>query len=706
MTLKVDLTDEGLAQGNFLKLTVEDKLRDAQAYLRDGQLTSAMEKISEALLADPKRADVLATFAELADRRGSPHVAVAVAEAAVTHNPQSSDAHIGLVQRYVRTGRHAEAIRAAGDATRLSPNHSGAWLCLADLLLRRDRVEEGVAACRAALDAANVSETEALRAVAWALDSGRADEARAVAEAAHRAFPQHTPLAVLFGQACLAAGAPSEALALARGIRPGNYAADVACIRARAEIDCGQPVSAVRTLDAVANPGERAPDVAALRAVALRLSGDARRARKAYADAIAGAGNVSRLHLGHAITLRALGLPREALATLDRADTAQGGATGSSLVERADVLRSLGRRAAANEAMRHAAETGVDGDLMDGPALLDGDLEPDLAPEGLRYILDHGLLGADERIGYRFALGHAENACGRPSAAMRAWHAANAEVRARYRFDVDGLTAWLRRIPSVVRDWTAAPAREPVPDAPRPIFIVGMPRSGTSLVEHTLAAHPAVWAGGEMDTVLALIDDLSRCSPDAGYPDVIARLGDGELADLRRHLLTQLASRFPGAEVVTDKLPGNFAHLGWLVRLLPDAVIVDCRRDYRDTALSLYTQWFRDGHLYAYDLGEIGRVLRAHADVMAAWEATVTHPGWFTLAYEDLVSAPESTIARLLTGCGLSHADACFAAWRHIRHVSSGSARRVTRPISDDRVGRWRSHADALTGVRANFDGL
>jgi hypothetical protein len=154
---------------------------------------------------------------------------------------------------------------------------------------------------------------------------------------------------------------------------------------------------------------------------------------------------------------------------------------------------------------------------------------------------------------------------------------------------------------------------------------------------------------------------------------------------------------------VTDKLPGNFAHLGFLARLFPDAVLVDCRRHDLDTALSIYSQWFREGHHYAYDLNEIGCVLRAHADVMGVWASTLSHPAWLTVVYEDLVRAPAKTIAALLSACGLSHADPCFTPWQHVRHVSSGSARRVARPIDDDRVGRWQSYAAALTNVRAHL---
>jgi hypothetical protein len=156
--------------------------------------------------------------------------------------------------------------------------------------------------------------------------------------------------------------------------------------------------------------------------------------------------------------------------------------------------------------------------------------------------------------------------------------------------------------------------------------------------------------------------------------------------------------------VVTDKLPGNFVHLGFLARLFPDAVLVTCERNPLDTALSIYTQWFRDGHLYAYAMDEIAEVVAAYRDVMGAWSAQVPAAQCVGLRYEELVTSPETTIARLLRACDLSHADACFTPWEHVRHVESGSARRVHRPITTDRIERWCRHAERLQPVRRRLD--
>jgi hypothetical protein len=311
-------------------------------------------------------------------------------------------------------------------------------------------------------------------------------------------------------------------------------------------------------------------------------------------------------------------------------------------------------------------------------------------------VLERGILSTDERTGFLFLLGSLHAAGDAPETAMAVWHAANKRVRRGFAFDVTALTAELERVPEVCAAWRTEPVADAVPDSPRPVFIVGMPRSGTSLVEHILAAHSGVRQGGEDTTIPDLLGDLTRCFPDAGYPDGLRHLGREDLADLRRHVLRRLASRYPGARVVTDKLPGNFAHLGLLHRLVPEAPIVVCRRHPLDTALSIYTQWFSGTHPYAYDLDEIGRVSRTCSRVLNAWQAQGPGARMHTVAYEDLVRSPTDTIGELLAACELTPEAPCFRPWEQPRHMASGGARRLEHPITDARVHRWKAFAGAL----------
>ena len=694
--VKIDLTEEGLAKGNFLALKADDKLEAARTLLSAGKLGAARDKVSEALLAAPKRSDILATFADVADRLGRPRTATAIAETAVEFNPDEVFAHRLLAQKRLRSGRVTEAIESLRNACVCNPDHVASRLQLADTLWDQNQLPEAVTAYQQAALSCGIDMPSALHVAARMSEAGMPDLAQATLSALRAVHPDSVRLCVLHAESCLAGGLPAEALTISGEVAHGGpNTTELRCVRARAQIDLGQPAAALRTLAHLPTEGDRGADVALLRAVACRFTGQFVEAKRAYETVFAFGYAPTRAVLGYAVVLDALGLPGEAVRQLDR--IACGSDVDASVLhERTRLLAKLGDKAGAREARRHAVLTGtVSGDCLEGPAVLELDMVPELDVAGCQELLVKGALARDEAIGYLFGLGHALVARGEPGQAMEAWTLANQAVRDRLSFDVDSFTQWLRRITDVCAGWSAPLCTDP-PANQRLIFVTGMPRSGTTLVEHVLAAHPTVHSAGEGDTVNTLLRDLGACFPDLAYPDLLHHLDADALRDLRRHLLDKLARSYPGASVIVDKMPGNFAHLSLLRRLLPEAVFLDCRRDSRDVGLSIFTQWFRDGHQYAYDLTEIGRVQRAYADVMAAWRAELPAEALPTVEYEALAADPSRGIAAILDAVGLSHAPACFEPWRQTRHVESGSALRVARPITAARIGRWRVHQEAL----------
>ena len=694
--VKIDLTEEGLAKGNFLALTADDKLDAARTLLSAGKLGAARDKVAEALLAAPKRSDILATFSDVADRLGRPRTATAIAEAAAEFNPHQVFAHRLLAQKRLRAGRVAAAIESLRTACLCDPDHVPARLQLADTLWDQNRRPEAVTAYQQAALTRGIDMPAALHVAARVAEAGMPDLAQATLSALRAAYPDSGRLSVVHAETCLAGGLPGEALTISGEVGDaGPSAMDLRCVRARAQIDLGQPAAALQTLAHLPCEGERAADIELLRAVACRFTGQFVEAKRAYERVFALGHTPARAVLGYAVVLDALGLPGEAVRQLDRFVSGSD-VDASVLHERTRLLAKLGDKTRAREARRHAALTGtVSGDCLDGPTVLELDLIPEVSVEGCQELLVKGALARDEAIGYLFGLGHALSAQGDVDRAMEAWVLANRAVRDRLVFDVDSFTQWLRRIPQVSGDWPAPPCAD-APAKQRVVFVTGMPRSGTTLVEHILAAHPDVHPAGEAETVNTLLRDLGACFPDTAYPELLYRLDADTVRDLRRHLLDTLARSYPEACVIVDKMPGNFAHLGLLRRLLPEAVVLDCQRDPRDVGLSIFTQWFRDGHQYAYDLTETGRVQRAHAHVMTAWRAELPPEALHTVVYERLAADPSGEIASILDAVGLSHASACFEPWRQTRHVESGSALRVARPITAARVGRWRAHRDSL----------
>ncbi len=231
---------------------------------------------------------------------------------------------------------------------------------------------------------------------------------------------------------------------------------------------------------------------------------------------------------------------------------------------------------------------------------------------------------------------------------------------------------------------------------PRIVFIVGMPRSGTTLVEQILAAHPQVAAAGEVDFFgPALSRRLVPDEPAALTAAAIARLDDAALGELRRAYLERLRRVAGAAPVITDKTPSNFAFLGLLRRLFPTATFVHCRRHPLDTCLSIYQQLFGSLH-YANDLDTIAEYYSAYRALMRHWRGAVP-AAIVDLRYEALVAAPESVARALLDACELPWDARCLTPDRADRAILTASRWQARQPVYRRAVQRWRHYAAQLT---------
>ena len=230
-----------------------------------------------------------------------------------------------------------------------------------------------------------------------------------------------------------------------------------------------------------------------------------------------------------------------------------------------------------------------------------------------------------------------------------------------------------------------------------PVFILGMPRSGTSLVEQILASHPEVYGAGELGYIKNIIDKHLRTveNPDA-YPsalqnittDVIQKMGDEYLARLRKMNKDRM--------FITDKLPHNFLYIGFIKTILPNARIIHCKRNPMDTCWSVYTHLFDGKHSYSYQLDELARHYKLYKDIMNHWHSIL--PGQvYDISYEDLISDPESNIQQLLSACGLEWDHACLDFHKNKRGVATASATQVRKPINKSAVKRWAPYEDKLT---------
>ena len=228
-----------------------------------------------------------------------------------------------------------------------------------------------------------------------------------------------------------------------------------------------------------------------------------------------------------------------------------------------------------------------------------------------------------------------------------------------------------------------------------PVFIFGMPRSGTSLVEQILASHRQVFGAGERPEFGRLAVGLGRAGG-AGFPEAVDSLSAAALRRLGGDYLAAVRPLAPAAARITDKMPANFRFAGLIHLALPKARLIHCRRDPVDTCLSCFSKLFEGDLPWAYDLGEMGRYYRAYERLMAHWR-TVLPPGvMLEVEYEELVADLEGQARRLVAHCGLDWDESCLAFHQTDRTVRTASATQVRRPIYNTSVGRWRPLTEQL----------
>jgi tetratricopeptide (TPR) repeat protein len=229
-----------------------------------------------------------------------------------------------------------------------------------------------------------------------------------------------------------------------------------------------------------------------------------------------------------------------------------------------------------------------------------------------------------------------------------------------------------------------------------PVFIIGMPRSGTTLVEQILASHPQVFGAGELS---AFYDAVRRGAQEADlqpYPEIISSMTGRRLFQLGADYIESVSGLARSAERITDKLPGNFAAAGLIHLALPNARMIHVRRNPIDTCFSCFSTLFAEDQPHLYDFGELGRYYRAYAALMEHWYEVLPEGVMLEVRYGTLVADFEQQARRIVAHCGLGWDEACLAFYKTERPVRTASAVQVRQPIYRSAVGRWRPYRDML----------
>lgn len=637
-----------------------DELKRAEAHVNAGRLAEAEAMLRQILRIDPNQPDALNALAALASGAGRLDIAIALQQRAIAARPNAPLywSNLGEMQR--RAGNLSAAIEHGKKAVTLRPsfavghNNLGAAQAEAGDTAAALESYNAAIAHRPDFAEAHNNRGNALRAL------GQADEARAAFVKAIALRPNYAEAYNNLGNAQRDAGqlAAAEASYLrSLSMQPGEIGPLFNLITVLEEqgklqeagVVVEQAMAAAQRLLEAEPENAQAANVLGLTCVAL---GRLEEAVEAFTRATSKPGYVDPwLNLGN--SLKGLGRFEEALRAFDRArDLApRSGAPLLAITQVKSFRNSDDVHLVALEALARNAEE----------------------------------ISEQQRMQLHFALGKAYDDLGRADDAFLNMKAGNALKRQTAGYDEARSLDFFERIKVTFSAELAGKSRQGYADD-APIFVIGMPRSGTTLIEQIISSHPSVGAAGE----IAALNDAIRTL--GAFPDAIPDVSDEALARAGERYVRKLRTYAPAAKHVTDKAPSNFYLIGFIHLALPRAKIVHVMRDPMDTCLSCYSKLFTRGQNYSYELAELGRYYRAYSDLMRHWREILPEGRFLDVQYEDVVGDIGGQARRLLAHCELDWDERVLAFHRSERTVSTASASQVRQPIYKSSVARWRKY--------------
>jgi tetratricopeptide (TPR) repeat protein len=314
-------------------------------------------------------------------------------------------------------------------------------------------------------------------------------------------------------------------------------------------------------------------------------------------------------------------------------------------------------------------------------------------------------LSVSERITVHYALGKAYDDLGDYDRAFPYFLEGARLKRSRYEYDAQADATRTLAIADVVNAGfvkrlngdkkKAAGSKRAGNSSSKPIFVLGMPRSGTTLTEQIIASHPGVYGAGELDDLLEIVQSPPAGGSSGAFPLNLTQVTRETLTAWGNLYVERLTQRAPDAQRITDKMPANYLALGLIPLILPNARIIHVQRDPLDTCLSSFMRLYNRRQPASYSLTELGRHYASYARLMAHWRAL--WPGRFLeVRYEDIVADLPGQARRLIAFCGLPWDDACLSFFNTQRRVRTASVLQVRQPIYSDSVQRWRHYEKFL----------
>lgn len=377
----------------------------------------------------------------------------------------------------------------------------------------------------------------------------------------------------------------------------------------------------------------------------------------------------------------------------------------ATLVSRGHALKTYGRTDDAIASYRRATEVAPGhGDAWYGLANLKtyrftDDQLAAMEAQAASPDLDHM-----SRIHIAFALGKAREDQKNYDAAFAAYASGNALKHQTVRYTTEQMQAELNAQKTHCTATLFENQGGKGCPAPDPIFIVGLPRAGSTLIEQILASHPEVDGTLELPNILSLAHRLrgrSQITDRDRYPRILHEMTAEELCALGEEYIENTRIHRQGAAYFTDKMPNNFRHIGLIHLILPNAKIIDARRNPMDCCWSSFKQLFAEGQEFTYSLEDIGEYYRAYVDLMDHWDAVLSPGCILRVQHEDVLDDLEGQVRRLLDYCGLPFDERCVNFHQTERAVRTASSEQVRRPINKGGLEQWRPYEAHLQPLKS-----
>jgi tetratricopeptide (TPR) repeat protein len=637
---------------------------EALAALRTGRAATAERKLRAIQAAAPGEIQSLHLLGVALLDQDKIAAAVQTLERVVLAQPGFADARVDLARGYRRAGRSTRAREEVRRVLEADPHHHRAWLAYGDVLVELGQHADALVA----FERARLTDPQRKR-IEMATAALLADERREPEELFReilRQDPSH--VAALCGLAALALSAdrPIEAERLLRhALRQSAYV----------------PLAYRGLGPALVRLGRLEEAEAAVRYLE-KIEPDSPQTWVAIAS----------------VATRMLRL-EEALAAYERAAALKPEA--GLWISAGHLQKTLGRRPESEASYKAAlamdpARTEAWWCLADLKNYVFSDAEIG----EMQRLLASGKQQRSNEAHLRFALGKGFEQRAAYAQAFAHYAAGNALRRLDQPFDIELFESRCARIRACFDAGFFAAHRGSGSQSAAPIFIVGLPRSGSTLLEQILASHSQVEGTMELPNILNMVAQFDDLAPNRdGYPDTVRRASFAEFAALGRRYLEETAPLRSGRAHFTDKLPNNFSHIGLITAILPRAIVIDARRHPMDACFSTFKQHFAEGQTFSYDLTDLGRYYRCYLSLMDHWDAVL--PGRvLRVQYEELVREPEANIRRLLAHCGLTFEPGCLNFHATRRAVRTASAEQVRQPLYSSGVGYWRHFARELEPLR------